>query len=37
MEIINKGSDNVYELKGLSCCFPPGSLSFEWPGDDVGD
>jgi len=25
MEIIRKGSDKVFEVGPLNCCFPPGS------------
>ncbi len=27
MEIIMEGTDDVFALNGLACCFPPGTLS----------
>lgn len=27
MEVINEGSEDVFELSDLSCCFPAGSMS----------
>lgn len=31
MEVINYGTDDVFELKSLSCCFPAGTLSKSSP------
>jgi len=31
MEIIHKGTDEVFELASLTCCFPAGSLSRSIP------
>lgn len=31
MEIIHQGTDNVFELASLSCCFPPGTLGRSIP------
>jgi hypothetical protein len=30
MEIINQGSDDIFKLESLGCCYPAGALSFEW-------
>ena len=27
MEVIHEGTDDVFELDSLTCCFPAGSLS----------
>ena len=27
VEIIHEGTDDVFELNSLSCCFPAGTLS----------
>lgn len=27
MEIINAGSEDVFELQNLTCCYPMGTLS----------
>lgn len=28
MEIIQEGLEDIYKLKGLDCCFPPGSENY---------
>jgi len=30
MEIIKKGSDNVFDAGPLGCCFPIGSNGLRW-------
>ena len=27
MEIIHEGTDDVFELNSMSCCFPAGTMS----------
>ena len=27
MEVIHQGTDEVFELESLACCFPAGTLS----------
>jgi hypothetical protein len=31
MEIIQQGTDDVFELSSMSCCFPAGTLSMSYP------
>ncbi len=32
MEIIHEGSQEVFELDSMGCCYPPGSMSSFHPG-----
>jgi hypothetical protein len=34
MEIINDGSDDLCQMAMLSCCWPPGSQTYENPTED---
>jgi hypothetical protein len=31
MEIIHSGTDDVFELESLNCCFPAGTMSMSVP------
>jgi hypothetical protein len=31
METIQNGTDDVVELATLSCCWPPGSMTMQYP------
>jgi hypothetical protein len=31
MEIVQQGTDDVFELASMSCCYPPGTLSKSSP------
>jgi len=31
IEIVCEGSEDIFELKNLGCCFPPGTMSLQWP------
>jgi len=31
MEIIEQGTEDVYEMAGVNCCWPPGTLAMWSP------